>query len=314
MGQYANSMEYQSMISGWLFPGQGSQKVGMGHDLFLKTSIGKNHFKIAKKILGYDIQTIIFEGPSDELKKTRNTQPAIYIISVILGKLLLQKGLKPKALAGHSLGEYSALTIGEAIDFETGLDLVKTRSESMDQIGEYNEGSMAAIIGLNKNTVLGLCDNYKGSGTVVPANINSDTQIVISGNNQALNVIMSLAKDKGAKLVTLLNVSGAFHSPLMEPARESLAVKLNSIEIKDTLYPIYANVNAKPIKKGTEIKNLLIRQIVSPVLWEKSIENMVQNGINNFLEIGPGKILQGLSKRICPEVPIIGIESLTDLE
>tara|TARA_S200000501_G_scaffold378888_1_gene444581 strand:- start:6714 stop:7622 length:909 start_codon:yes stop_codon:yes gene_type:complete len=302
------------MSSGWLFPGQGSQKVGMGHDLFLKTNIGKSHFKIANNILGYDIQNIIFEGPTEELKKTKNTQPAIYIISVILGKLLLAKGFKPNALAGHSLGEYSALTIGEAIDFEKGLDLVKTRSERMDQIGLHNEGSMAAIIGLSKNTVISLCNNYQGIGIVVPANINSDTQIVISGNNHALNVIMSLAKDKGAKLVTLLNVSGAFHSPLMEPARESLAVKLNSIEIKDSKYPVYANVNAKPIKNGTEIKKLLIRQIVSPVLWEKSIKNMVQNGINNFLEIGPGKILQGLSKRICSEIPITGIESLTDLE
>ena len=302
------------MSSGWLFPGQGSQKVGMGHDLFLKTNIGKSHFKIANNILGYDIQNIIFEGPTEELKKTKNTQPAIYIISVILGKLLLAKGFKPNALAGHSLGEYSALTIGEAIDFEKGLDLVKTRSERMDQIGLHNEGSMAAIIGLSKNTVISLCNNYQGIGIVVPANINSDTQIVISGNNHALNVILSLAKDKGAKLVTLLNVSGAFHSPLMEPARESLAVKLNSIEIKDSKYPVYANVNAKPIKNGTEIKKLLIRQIVSPVLWEKSIKNMVQNGINNFLEIGPGKILQGLSKRICSEIPITGIESLTDLE
>ncbi len=302
------------MSSGWLFPGQGSQKVGMGHDLFLKTNIGKSHFKIANNILGYDIQNIIFEGPTEELKKTKNTQPAIYIISVILGKLLLAKGFKPNALAGHSLGEYSALTIGEAIDFEKGLDLVKTRSERMDQIGLHNEGSMAAIIGLSKNTVISLCNNYQGIGIVVPANINSDKQIVISGNNHALNVIMSLAKDKGAKLVTLLNVSGAFHSPLMEPARESLAVKLNSIEIKDSKYPVYANVNAKPIKNGTEIKKLLIRQIVSPVLWEKSIKNMVQNGINNFLEIGPGKILQGLSKRICSEIPITGIESLTDLE
>ena len=302
------------MKTSWLFPGQASQKVGMGKDLFDQTELGKQYFNQANGIMGCDIQSIIFDGPEDTLKQTQFTQPSIYIVSVILGELLKEKGYSPNAVAGHSLGEYSALAVADAFDFETGLSLVKVRAENMARAGEVQQGTMAAIVGLDDETVTNLCENYSGDGVVVAANFNSPGQVVISGSPDAVHAVIESAKESGAKMAVELNVSGAFHSPLMTPAREALAEMLNSLEISDALFPVFTNVDAKPVKKGNDIKDSLIRQLENPVLWTKSILSMKDTGIESFIEVGPGKVLQGLNKRIDRRTPSQGIDSLEQLE
>lgn len=301
------------MNTAWIFPGQASQKIGMGYDFYNNSKIGKSYFDKANKIMDCDIQSIIFNGPQETLKQTQYTQPAIYIVSVIIGKLLLKKGIKPSVLAGHSLGEYSALTIGGAFDFETGLKLVKVRSENMSLASQLKAGTMAAIIGLDEKIIVDLCNNYADKGTVVTANFNSPDQIVISGTHEAVISIMSQCKNIGARMVKELNVSGAFHSPLMKPAREALALELNSIQILDSNYPVYSNVSAQPNTSGIKIKELLISQLENPVLWSQTISTMYDQGINSYIEVGPGKILQGLNKRINRKLTISGIESFNQL-
>jgi len=299
---------------GWLFPGQGSQCVGMGLDLKKHSEKAKEYFDISNEIMNCDIQSIIFNGPEELLKKTEYTQPAIYIVSVITGYLLIDKGLKPTALAGHSLGEYSALAIGGAFDFTTGLKLVKARSENMANAGVEKKGTMAALVGLDDETVMNLCQSYEGSGVVVPANFNSPGQVVISGSIDAIEWVIKTSKDAGARMAVELNVSGAFHSPLMSPARENLAEMINSLEISDAVYPVFTNVDAKPVTKDIDIKSSLIRQLENPVLWAKSILEMKSNGINHFIEVGPGKVLQGLNKRIDRSIISQGVDSITKLE
>ena len=299
---------------GWLFPGQGSQNVGMGLDLKENSEKAKEYFDRANEIMNCDFQSIIFNGPEELLKKTEHTQPAIYIVSVITGYLLIDKGLKPTALAGHSLGEYSALAIGGAFDFTTGLKLVKARSENMANAGVGNKGTMAALVGLDDETVMNLCRSYEGNGVVVPANFNSPGQVVISGNINAVEWVIKSSKDAGARMAVELNVSGAFHSPLMSPARENLAEMINSLEISDTVYPVFTNVDAKPVTKDIDIKSSLIRQLENPVLWAKSILEMKSKGINHFIEVGPGKVLQGLNKRIDRSIISQGVDSITKLE
>ena len=300
--------------TGWLFPGQASQKVGMGLDLYQNSNLARKYFEISKEIMGFDITSVIFEGPESKLKKTEYTQPAIYIVSVILGYLLLEKGIKPYALAGHSLGEYSALAIAGAFDFNEGLELVKVRSRSMANAGLIHDGKMAAIIGMNKKNIESICSSYKGKGIVVTANYNSPDQIIISGTPDAIEWTMNLAKDSGARMTIELNVSGAFHSPLMSPAREELAEYLNSLEISDACFPLYTNVDAKPITKNHEIKDSLMRQLENPVLWYKSIQNMKTDGVSSFIEVGPGKVLQGLNKRIDKSLNTNGINTMNKLE
>ena len=299
---------------GWLFPGQGSQYVGMGLDLKQNSEKAKEYFDISNEIMNCDIQSIIFNGPEELLKKTEYTQPAIYIVSVITGYLLIDKGLKPTALAGHSLGEYSALAIGGAFDFTTGLKLVKSRSENMANAGMEKGGTMAALVGLDDKTVTNLCKSYEGNGVVVPANFNSPGQVVISGNFNAIEWVMKSSRDAGARMAVELNVSGAFHSPLMSPARENLAEMINSLEISDTVYPVFTNVDAKPVTKAIDIKSSLIQQLENPVLWAKSILEMKNKGINHFIEVGPGKVLQGLNKRIDRSIISQGVDSITKLE
>ena len=299
---------------GWLFPGQGSQNVGMGLDLKENSEKAKEYFDRANEIMNCDFQSIIFNGPEELLKKTEHTQPAIYIVSVITGYLLIDKGLKPTALAGHSLGEYSALAIGGAFDFTTGLKLVKARSENMANAGVEKKGTMAALVGLDDETVMNLCRSYEGNGVVVPANFNSPGQVVISGSIDAVEWVIKSSKDAGARMAVELNVSGAFHSPLMSPARENLAEMINSLEISDAVYPVFTNVDAKPVTKDNDIKRSLIRQLENPVLWAKSILEMKSKGINHFIEVGPGKVLQGLNKRIDRSIISQGVDSITKLE
>jgi len=298
----------------WLFPGQASQKVGMGKDLFEETELGFELFEVSNDIMKFDIKNIIFNGPEELLKKTQYTQPALFIVSVIIGKLLLKRGFIPDALAGHSLGEYSALSIAGSFDFRTGLELVKIRSESMAEAGQYKNGSMAAIVGIKDEIIIELCDNYDGEGVVTPANFNSPGQIVISGNKEAVFSIMETAKIKGARLCVELNVSGAFHSPLMQPARQKLKEAIERSVISDALFPVYANFNSKRVTKTKEIKESLIEQLEHPVLWSKSIMSMEKIGINNFYEIGPGNVLKGLNKRINRKLNTVNIGTLQELE
>lgn len=307
-------MGVKLVMIGWLFPGQGSQYVGMGLDLKENSEKAKEYFDISNEIMNCDIQSIIFNGPEELLKKTEYTQPAIYIVSVITGYLLIDKGLKPTALAGHSLGEYSALAIGGAFDFTTGLKLVKSRSENMANAGMEKSGTMAALVGLDDETVINLCKSYEGNGVVVPANFNSPGQVVISGNINAVEWVIKSSKDAGARMAVELNVSGAFHSPLMSPARENLAEMINSLEISDTVYPVFTNVDAKPVTKAIDIKSSLIQQLENPVLWAKSILEMKNKGINHFIEVGPGKVLQGLNKRIDRSIISQGVDSITKLK
>ena len=302
------------MKTAWIFPGQGSQYIGMGKDLYEETELGKKYFNIAKEILGYDAQSIIFNGPEGLLNNTKYTQPSIFITSVILGKILIQKGHNPDAVAGHSLGEYSALAISDSFSFETGLELVKVRAESMEKAGNLSNGTMAAIVGLKEKEVQSICSSCKKEGLVVLANYNAPIQFVVSGSHDTVIEAVNKAKKLGAKLAIELKVSGAFHSPLMKPAREDLARKLETQKFKDPKYPLFTNVNGKAILNGDEIKESLLQQLVEPVLWTKSILEMKNFGIELFLEVGPGKVLQGLNKRIDRSLNSNGVDSINKME
>ncbi len=301
------------MKNSWIFPGQASQKIGMGKDLFENTKIGKKYYEIANDLLDTDIQSVSFNGPEELLKKTKHTQPAIFIVSTIIGKIMIENGYSADGVAGHSLGEYSALVIAGAFDFVSGLELVKTRSKSMHNAGKINPGTMAAIIGMSTNEVENLCNRNSSDHLVVAANYNTENQIVVSGHIEAIENLINNAKEYGARMAVPLNVSGAFHSPLMIPAREELADKLDSVEISDISIPLYSNVDAKPITKGKDIKNSLIRQLESPVLWYNSIQQMIKDGYTSFIEIGPGKVLQGLNRKINSAVSTKGIQSYEDI-
>ena len=301
------------MKNSWIFPGQASQKIGMGKDLFENTKIGKKYYEIANDLLDTDIQSVSFNGPEELLNKTKHTQPAIFIVSTIIGQIMIENGYSADGVAGHSLGEYSALVIAGAFDFVSGLELVKTRSKSMHNAGKINPGTMAAIIGMSTNEVENLCTRNSSDHLVVAANYNTENQIVVSGHIEAIENLINNAKEYGARMAVPLNVSGAFHSPLMIPAREELADKLDSVEISDISIPLYSNVDAKPITKGKDIKNSLIRQLESPVLWYNSIQQMIKDGYTSFIEIGPGKVLQGLNRKINSAVSTKGIQSYEDI-
>ena len=306
-------MGFKTLKKSWIFPGQASQKVGMGLDLYENTDLGRNYYDLANDILGEDIKDISFNGPDEKLKITKFTQPAIFIVSTIISHLLLKKGHNPDGVAGHSLGEYSALVAASGIDFETGLELVKVRSNSMDNAGKLIPGTMAAVIGMDRAKVKELTQELSSEQIVVAANYNTENQIVISGNIETVQGFIDIAKENGARMAIPLNVSGAFHSPLMKPVREELADKLDSIEITDINIPIYSNVNAKPTRKGSDIKKSLINQLENPVLWFDSINNMVGDGFSKFTEIGPGKVLCGLNKKINKDLFTNNIESYKEL-
>ena len=292
----------------FLCPGQASQKIGMGQDLYENTELGKRYFDTANEVMGVDIQDIIFNGPEETLKQTQYTQPAIYIVSVIIGELLKGKGIIPSSAAGHSLGEYSALTLANSFDFEIGLQLVKVRSEGMQKAGNQNLGTMAAIIGLDDEKVQLICQQYS-EGIVVAANFNAKGQVVISGEIDAVHAVMLLMKEAGAIKVLELNVSGAFHSPLMTSVKEMLSEELESIEIRDSEIPVYTNVSASPISEANKIRQSLIDQLENPVRWHESVSCLVKDGVTFAIEVGPGRVLQGLSKRIDRSLNMNGVES-----
>ena len=303
------------MATAFVFPGQGSQKVSMGHDLFTSSKVGKKYFDLANEIMGTDIQSIIFNGPEEKLKETQYTQPAIYIVSVILGHILLEEGQQPDMVAGHSLGEYSACTIAGSLIFETGLSLVKLRAESMQDAGTTNPGTMAAIIGMADEDVISMCNTISSDeSVVVAANFNYPGQVVISGNINAVHETMAKAPDLGAKMAKELNVSGAFHSPLMEPAKKRLSAALDNIEINTATIPVYANVTAEPMIEADEIRSNLKNQLDCPVKWHETIDNMKTAGATEMMEVGPGRVLQGLTRRIDKKLISKGVETLEQIE
>lgn len=298
-----------------LFPGQASQYVGMGRDLAESYPVAREMFSQADQILGFKLSEKCFEGPLSELTQTKITQPAIYTVSAIIAALLMrEKGLIFSAAAGHSLGEYSALYATGTFSFETGLELVKVRAESMQLASEERHGTMAAILNLDEEKVQEACNKASGYGIVQIANINNSKQIAISGETEAVQIAMKYAKDLGAARAIQLEVGGAFHSPLMAIASPILEKKLKAMILTIPSYPVYSNVDALPTKSLEKISRNLIQQIEKPVLWTKSIQNMIQDGYNQFIEIGPGKVLQGLVKRIDENVDVSGISTSEDIE
>ena len=282
-----------------VFPGQGSQFIGMGKDLFDQFEEAKKYFLEANKILDFKITEIMFEGNQKDLTETNIAQPAIFIHSIIESKFNKQKG-GIAAVAGHSLGEFSALVASNSISFQDGLKLVKIRANEMKKACEINPGTMAAVIGLDDETVKKCCLKIKE--VVVPANYNCPGQVVVSGEKRAIINLTRILNERGARRVIPLNVGGAFHSPLMLPAKKELEKYIQKIKFKKPLYPIYQNSVGKGVLSVEEIKKNLVDQLVSPVLWTQSINQMITDGIKNYIEIGPGKVLRGLIKKVNPDV------------
>jgi [acyl-carrier-protein] S-malonyltransferase len=282
----------------YIFPGQGAQFVGMGKDLYDQYEIARTLFNQANSILGFDITEEMFNGTDEGLRQTRITQPAIFLHSVIAAKCL-GDDFKPDMVAGHSLGEFSALVANGTLDFEDGLKLVYSRAMAMQEACELKPSTMAAVLGLEDQKVEEICASIT-SGVVVPANYNCPGQLVISGDIDAINEACEKLKAAGAKRALVLQVGGAFHSPLMKPAEDKLATAIENTNFKTPTCPVYQNVSAEPESDPAAIKRNLLKQLTAPVKWTQCVQSMVRDGANNFTEIGPGKVLQGLVKKIAP--------------
>ena len=279
----------------YLFPGQGAQYPGMGKEVYAHNAEAKAYFETANDILGFTITDIMFGEDAEALKQTKVTQPAIFLHSVILSKMLGEQ-FQPQAVAGHSLGEFSALVAAKALSFEDGLKLVAQRATAMQAACDQKPGTMAAVLGLEDQLIEDVCASL--DGIVVAANYNCPGQLVISGAYSAVEKACEVLKEKGAKRALLLPVGGAFHSPLMEPAKIELAAAIEQTSIAQPRCPIYQNVVAKAVSNPTEIKANLIEQLTAPVRWTQSMQQMLKDGANEFTEVGPGKVLQGLAKKI----------------
>ncbi|HOW08391.1 MAG TPA: ACP S-malonyltransferase [Bacteroidales bacterium] len=288
-------------MKAYVFPGQGAQFPGMGRDLYEKSPLAKELFDRADSILGFSITSLMFGGTEEDLRQTKVTQPAIFLHSTILAAVL-QDSFKPEMVAGHSLGEFSALVANRSLSFEDGLLLVSKRAAAMQKACEASPSTMAAIIGLEDELVEEVCTSV--GGTVVPANYNSPGQIVISGSVDSVDKAIEILKGKGAKMAVRLAVGGAFHSPLMEPARIELEEAIRVTRFNKPVCPVYQNVNASPATDPEIIKANLVAQLTSPVRWTQSVKNMIAAGASSFTEVGPGKVLQGLIRKISREVTI----------
>jgi [acyl-carrier-protein] S-malonyltransferase len=312
------------MAVAWVFPGQGSQTVGMGRDLFELSAAAQLTFTQADELLGFALSQLCFEGPEEQLTATENAQPALLTVSIALMRAIEELGgppaaLRPQAVAGHSLGEYSALVASGALDFPTALRLVRRRGELM---ASAHEGAMAAVIGLDAEPLERICAEVsetlqlraETASTVVIANYNAPGQLVISGGALAIEHVALLAKERGAKRVLPLKVSAAFHSPLMINAAEGMARIIESAQVGNPQIPLIANVNAEPLTRSEDIQREMVAQVVAPVRWIASIEQMVSMGVDTFVEIGPGKVLTGLIKRIAPQARLINVSTAADMQ
>lgn len=291
-------------MKAYIFPGQGSQFPGMGKDLYESNSIAKAYFEEANEILGFRITDIMFNGTEEELKQTKVTQPAIFIHSVIKSKVA-GEAFQPDMVAGHSLGEFSALVANKALTFKDGLQLVYKRALAMQKACELQPSTMAAILGLADQVVEDICAGI--DEVVVPANYNCPGQLVISGSIEGINIACEKLKASGAKRALVLPVGGAFHSPLMEPARQELASALQSTEFSNPICPVYQNVTATAVSEPVAIRENLIDQLTAPVRWSQSVQSMIADGANIFIECGPGNVLQGLVKKINKEVAVAAV-------
>ena len=297
----------------FMFPGQGSQYVGMGQELSQHHEVARDLFDTANSILGYDLTKVMFSGPMELLTQTQYTQPAIFTMSCAITGILKEKGIVPEAVAGHSLGEYAAWVSSGVINFADGLKIVHIRGQLLQETAARQKGTMAAIIGLDNEKIKEICRAVK-NGVVEPVNYNSPGQLVIAGQEQAVHEAMAAAQQQGALKVILLQVSGAFHSSLMKEAGVKLEQELARFTFKDPLVPIVANHNAKFIQNKDEAREAMIKQVSAPVLWEQSMQQLIASGIDTFLEIGPGKVLNGLLKRINRKIKGYNLENEKTLQ
>ncbi|MFP4015616.1 MAG: ACP S-malonyltransferase [Halanaerobiales bacterium] len=296
----------------FIFPGQGSQYVGMCAELINNFSEAEHIMSKADKILDMHLRSLCLKGPEDELNQTQNTQPAIYTVSYLINKVLNEKDIYPKMVAGHSLGEYSALVAAGVFSFEDGLKLVRQRGLIMNRAVPASKGAMAAIIGLEDEKILAICQKVDGICEV--ANYNCPGQVVISGEKDAIEIASKLAEENGAKKVVLLDVSGPFHSSLMKAAEDEFTGVINEIQFNPPEYPVVANVTADIVKKPEEIKDLLVKQLSGSVRWVESIKLMINHGIDTFIEVGPGRVLKGLMRRIDRSVNAYNVEDMKSLD
>ncbi len=294
-------------MKAYVFPGQGAQFVGMGKDLYDSSSLAKELFEKANEILGFRITDLMFAGTDEDLKQTKVTQPAIFLHSVILAKVL-GNDFKPEMVAGHSLGEFSALVAAGALSFEDGLRLVSARAMAMQKACELQPSTMAAVLGLDDSKVEEICASV--DEVVVAANYNCPGQLVISGSVKGIDIACERLKEAGAKRALKLAVSGAFHSPLMEPARQELEAAINATPFNKPVCPIYQNVTAKPTSSPEEIKKNLVAQLTAPVRWTQTVQNMIADGATEFVELGPGNVLQGLIKKVNKDIAAESKQSL----
>lgn len=295
------------MATAYLFPGQGSQSVGMGQEHYQQNEVFADYVDRANEVLGFDLKEIMFEGPAKKLKQTEYTQPAIFLHSIALYQTL---DANPDMVAGHSLGEFSALVACGAVSFEETLKIVRRRGELMQEAGETNPGTMAAVIGMDDDVVEKVCSqaSEEVGKEVIAANYNCPGQVVISGAVEAVEKATELLKEEGCRLAKILPVSGAFHSSLMQPAYDGLKSSLEELDISSPDCPIYSNFTAEPTTDPEQIRSNVLNQLLNPVLWTQTLQNMESNGADSFVEVGPGKVLQGLVKRTLTDVDINGYE------